>query len=381
MKYIFVVFCLFISSTLQAEAASNGPMVLYTFNQVGGSVVHDVSGTGTPMDLEIRDTGSTRWLFGGGLAVDKPTLITTTGPASKITDAVKASNALTIEAWIQPASTMQSGPARIMTLSADPYTRNFTLAQKPTAYVVRLRTTETGKNGMRPSLPSPDGTLGINLTHVVYTLGNDGIAQLYINGTQRSEKIVGSDLSSWDDSYEFALANELSGDRPWIGSFYQVAIYDRVLSVSEIDMNFAAGVGGANNSSTDQSSYKPADNTSSDNTTIASTDSSNTVSLSSFSIPVSSATPITTGSVFLEWEYPVTRSDGSALAMSEIAGYTIHFLSSVVGNLNSIAINDAHTTSITFTDMPEGTYYFVITARDTYGRESEYSNMVTKLVQ
>ena len=73
-------------------------------------------------------------------------------------NAARASNALTLEAWVTPANTTQSGPARIVTLSATPQTRNFTLGQDGPAYNVRLRTTATDDNG-NPSLSSAPGTL------------------------------------------------------------------------------------------------------------------------------------------------------------------------------------------------------------------------------
>jgi outer membrane protein assembly factor BamB len=44
----------------------------------------------------------------------------------------------------------QTGPARILTFSSDPYHRNFTLGQEGDRVVFRLRTPETGENGMNP---------------------------------------------------------------------------------------------------------------------------------------------------------------------------------------------------------------------------------------
>ena len=99
------------------------------------------------------------WLTGGGLAIRGDVVIASASPATKIIEASKASGELTIEAWIKPATTLQSGPARIVTLSRDPQQRNFTLGERlwdkqPTdVYDVRLRTTTTDANG-RPSTTS-----------------------------------------------------------------------------------------------------------------------------------------------------------------------------------------------------------------------------------
>lgn len=70
----------------------------------------------------------------------------------KITDACRASNELTIEAWIRPSvgiqgATMTSGPARIVTLSRSMWEpANFTMGQ----WVGRLHV----------RLPMPDRPLG-----------------------------------------------------------------------------------------------------------------------------------------------------------------------------------------------------------------------------
>ena len=65
------------------------------------------------------------------------------GPASKVYDACLASDAITIEAWVQPSAGDQSGPARIASFSIDTGARNFTLGQSGNDYDVRLRTTTT----------------------------------------------------------------------------------------------------------------------------------------------------------------------------------------------------------------------------------------------
>ena len=79
------------------------------------------------------------------------------------------------------------------------------------------------------------------------------------------------------------------------------------------------------------------------------------------------------GSVSLSWAAPASRTDGTALALSEIAGYTLYYGASEGDYSESIAIDDPVTTSITLTDLPAGTYYFVMTTRDTNGLESGYS--------
>jgi len=354
-KSVFVLLFLLVSIVPQTGAAASAPLVLYNFNEGNGSHVYDVSGNGTPLNLIIDDTGNTRWLQGGGLAIDRPTLIRTTVPARKITDAIKISNAFTIEAWVKPAGKIPDHPARIITLSADTRNRNVTLGQGRTTYNTRLRTTRTDANGT-PSLSSIKSTFDTGLAHVVYTRNRSGLVRLYVNGILQKEKRDPGSLNSWDNNYSFALAGELTGNRPWMGNFYQVAVYSQALSSSEIDQKFTSGPVSSENTAPSGSI----------NTTITS------------SSPATGA--VATGSVTLRWKAPVSRSNGEALAMSEIAGYTIYYSNTAGSYPDSTAVNDAYKMSAMITGLSPGTYYFVVTARDTAGRESSYSSVTTRLV-
>jgi hypothetical protein len=138
------------------DKAPAGALVVYDFREGKGQVVKDKSGTGNPINLQIKEASAVQWLEGGGLRIIRSTLITSAEPATKLIEAVKRSKALTIEARIKPANITQAGPARIVTLSKDPGSRNFTLGQKAGAYEVRFRTTVTSANG-EPALSSPGG--------------------------------------------------------------------------------------------------------------------------------------------------------------------------------------------------------------------------------
>jgi hypothetical protein len=111
------------------------------------------------------------------------------------------------------------------------------------------------------------------------------------------------------------------------------------------------------------------------NIRISVSDGQSTDALPTFSITVNDAAP-QTGSASLSWTAPVTRADGSALALSEISGYTLYYGASAGNYPNSLNINDGSATSATITDLPLGTYYAVVTTLDSGGRESSYSNEV-----
>ena len=78
------------------------------------------------------------------------------------------------------------------------------------------------------------------MTHVVYTW-KSGQAKLYVDNQLVNSKNIGGDLSSWNQNYTFALANEITGDRGWHGTYDLVAVYDRSLDSADIEQNFLAG--------------------------------------------------------------------------------------------------------------------------------------------
>jgi hypothetical protein len=219
--------------------------VLYTFQEGDGTTVQDVSGVGTPLSLIIGSAGAISWVP-GGLVVDSATTILSAGPATKVINAVRSSNEISVEAWVKPANTSQDGPARIVTLSSGLYNRNLTLgqglwgSQPSTVFDFRLRTTTTDNNG-QPSLTTGAGTASTALTHVVYTRDVGGVARVYLNGEGVRSGAVGGDLSNWDSSYRLGLANEMTGDRPWVGELDLVAIYGRALNAGEVAQNYNAG--------------------------------------------------------------------------------------------------------------------------------------------
>lgn len=228
-----------------AGRVSDGLMALYTFEEGSGRVVKDVSGVSPAVDLTIINSRSVAWVD-GGLAINRQTIVSSRRAATKVIDAAKASNELTIEAWLKPANTTQDGPVPIVTLSQGSTKRNFTLAQglggsPPSArYDVRLRTTQTTSNGL-PSIASPAGSLAAQLTHVVYTRDAAGVATLYIDGLKTASETVAGDFSNWSKNYRLALANELTWNKPWLGEYHLVALYSRALGPAEIAQNFAAG--------------------------------------------------------------------------------------------------------------------------------------------
>ena len=72
-------------------------MLLYTFSEGSGAVVHDTGGQTPPLDLDISDESGGIWLD-GGYEVQQSMNISSPLAATRVNDALIASGALTLEA-------------------------------------------------------------------------------------------------------------------------------------------------------------------------------------------------------------------------------------------------------------------------------------------
>lgn len=92
------------------------------------------------------------------------------------------------------------------------------------------------------------------------------------------------------------------------------------------------------------------------------------------------ATEVTASRATLAWVAPVARADASPLSLAEIGGYRVYY-GTIEGDYpNRIDIADGSADQVTLTDLPSGTYYFVVTTYDMAGRESEYSSELVKTI-
>lgn len=102
-------------------------------------------------------------------------------------------------------------------------------------------------------------------------------------------------------------------------------------------------------------------------------DGTNTTIIS-FSLTVEST------SATLSWAAPTTRSDGSALPLSELAGYRIYGGSNA-NNLTLLANLTSNTsTDYKFSNLSAGTYYYAVASYNIYGVESDRSQVVSKTI-
>ncbi len=216
----------------------HGLQVLYTFNENAGNVIYDVSGVGTALNLIVENSNDVTWVE-NGLALDRPTVIDTEGPATKLINATSWNSAITIEAWVVSPEQSENADAAIVSLGQSIDSRNISLMQLFDYYRVALRTTTTDSSGY-PVLASQAGSARRELTHVVYTRDASGMNKLYVNGVEVASGSTGGLITNWDNSYRLVLGNTLLGESPWLGEYHLLAIYTRALSLGEIFQNYDA---------------------------------------------------------------------------------------------------------------------------------------------
>ncbi|MDH5570524.1 MAG: putative Ig domain-containing protein, partial [Gammaproteobacteria bacterium] len=113
------------------------------------------------------------------------------------------------------------------------------------------------------------------------------------------------------------------------------------------------------------------------NITISVSDGQSTVALTPFDIDVVAAV-ITTGSITLSWSAPLENTDNSTL--TDLSGFKIYYGTSSGNYTNIIDLSNPSLSSYIIDTLPSATYYIVISAYNSSGVQSSYSNEAIKVI-
>ncbi len=102
-----------------------------------------------------------------------------------------------------------------------------------------------------------------------------------------------------------------------------------------------------------------------------------TIKAISGSISASAGLTVTDRSVTLSWDAPTTNTNGSSL--TNLSGYKLYYGTASGSYSQTVTVNTGTTT--TLTNLSPGTYYFTVTAVNSNGTESVFSNEVSKTIQ
>jgi VanZ family protein len=166
------------------------PIALYTFSEGKGSIVHDRSGFRQPLELVFFPESSVRWLqSSNGIEIVQPAILRPQRRPTKLFDAFRDTNELSIEVWIAPGGVTQKEFARIVCFSPHgSLDTNFTLGQLRADINFRVRTPISGQRGSPAGLRTRDRFLDSELFHIVATY-KDGVERLYVDGIEHSDRL------------------------------------------------------------------------------------------------------------------------------------------------------------------------------------------------
>jgi hypothetical protein len=145
---------------------------------------------------------------------------------------------------------------------------------------------------------------------------------------------------------------------------------------SQGDSGFLSGNGTTGTDTATESVARAEDTPLSSDGTPLPSDTTTTTDTSAAETAGTTTTGSGANSVTLAWDAPL-KSDGTSLP--NLAGYRIHY--GTTPRSYSKTINNGMNTTCTIQGLTSGTYYFSVTCYDTFGKESTFSNEVSKTIQ
>ncbi len=216
-----------LDDTQAGELFNNQP---FSESTLPGSVVADTGPIGGTLDLLIPNTSLIAWQGSGGLTVQQALSLVSDGPATKVHDGLRVNDEMSIELIFAPADNNQNAP--VVSYAAGSTNRNFTFSQTHQTFTSRLRTGSTSSAGS-PELATPNVLEKDLRQHVVVTFDQTTLRVYHAGNLVASEPLSG-DFSTWDMTHLLAVANDVTGSKPWLGTLHRLAVYDRAFNDIQI---------------------------------------------------------------------------------------------------------------------------------------------------
>ncbi len=215
---------------------SLSPILMYDFKEGSGTDIDDVVEDGSQFPLEILDA-TTTWVPGGGITTTSNNNIRTKDSIpSAWFDPILSSQALSLEAWITPANTSQTGPARIIEFHAGIPSCNidFSLNQSGGQFNTRYRNS-SGYSSIN------FGTVTTGTHHIVVTLDNNFLT-CYVDGVQVLQNSSNVDFSNFCSGVRATIGDQYGGNREWTGDIFRISSFDKVLNPTEVTNLYNSGI-------------------------------------------------------------------------------------------------------------------------------------------
>ncbi len=109
-------------------------------------------------------------------------------PATGLSQRIRQSSQFSLGVTLATAQLIQTGPARIISVSQNPFQRNFTLGQELNHLSIRLRTPRTGENGRKPAIAIPKVFRDMQFHQIIITYDGSQFAS-YIDRVENRQAI------------------------------------------------------------------------------------------------------------------------------------------------------------------------------------------------
>jgi hypothetical protein len=243
------------------ERVTSGLVAFWKFDELSGDRANDTRmelvtmPAMSPIPLPIGDLSSVTW-GGGGLALDAPVRVGTPGTAHVSRD-VLATGEVTLEVWASPAMTSQGDGtllgglpnyALVFSISPSYAYHNAMIAQVGDRWQGRVLTEVTTSNAV-PVIETPAGAIaGTEPVHLVL-VASATERVLYVNGRAHRAPAPATGIGPlnapppaqrWFDYFPVSIGQErdtLTQKRPWLGTIWLAAIYDRALTEAQVLQN------------------------------------------------------------------------------------------------------------------------------------------------
>ncbi|MHB9134468.1 MAG: LamG-like jellyroll fold domain-containing protein [Armatimonadota bacterium] len=218
-------------------------LVLYYFDEGRGQRVKDHGSTTPPLDLHITDERAVRWQTGRGLALQRPTLLKSSAGARKL-QTIASQRACTIECWVSfatlypPTTPPVFWEGNLCSWGNGAAGRNLSFGFHSFSLVVGAIPGSDLQKFNGRNCWTPHNHIG--LQHQVITWTGSS-TRFYVNGRKVDEKPYQWQPETWNPDLPLLLGNEPDMQRPFLGTYYLLAIHDNALSDAQVLRHYQAG--------------------------------------------------------------------------------------------------------------------------------------------
>ncbi len=170
-----------VARVLSPEQAENPTIPwLSAYQLQGRGTYRDRQGTSPDLEWSKNPADDSS----DALSMTQQNWLLTKKPVIQMIEAIRRTSKFSILTTVATADTHQTGPARIISISADPFRRNLTIGQEGARLVVRLRTPLSGAGTTNTNLAFP-GIFADTNRHQLLLNFDHGTLQLFVDRPER----------------------------------------------------------------------------------------------------------------------------------------------------------------------------------------------------